>query len=279
MQFLKVIYLNLMLWGASSFATLDAQSMHLGAEAAGLGNATVAGKGRMGIYANPAALGAVRNQEISATYDTRYGFVEGISTIGAAYIHPLNHSALALSVSRFGDQIFSQHLLSLSYGHQIDQFSVGIRANQHQYHMEGTNTRYATALDIGGIMQMLPSLDFGMSISNLNQPVVSQQTGERVPTTLSSGLCFRPDEKLKTLMEVNYTLEERPLFKVGIAYQPLKSLTFRSGVNTGHLGRFFMGMGLSHSVIDFDYALEAHSVLGISQQFNVIYKIKKGGQK
>lgn len=275
MRCLKVICLMLMLSGFSGVNKVKAQHIPLGAEAAGVGHATVASKGRMGIFGNAAGLATVRNQEILAGYDSRYGFLEGISTISAAYLHPLKHSSLGLSLSRFGDNLFSQHKLSLSYGHQIDQFSVGARLSQHQYAIEGADTRFATVMDIGGVAQLLSSLSFGMSITNLNQAVISYETGEKVPTTLSSGFCFRPDEKLQTLAEVSYTLEERPLFKAGIAYQPLKKFAFRSGANSSRLGQFYLGFGIMHSVLDFDYALETHQVLGVSQQLNVTYKIRR----
>lgn len=275
MRCLKVIFfLSLCYWFLGTDAVL-AQHLPLGAEAAGLGYANVAAKGRIGIFGNAASLAAVKNREILAGYDSKYGFLKGISTISAAYLHPFQSSSLAFSLSRFGDELFSQHKLSLSYGHQIDHFSIGVRASQHQYHMEGTDTRYTTVLDMGGMAQILPLLSFGVSITNLNQAVVSRETGERVPTILSSGFCFRPDEKLQTLMEVSYALEERPLLKAGVAYQPVKNFTFRSGANTSSLGQFYLGLGAAHSMIDFDYALETHNILGISQQFNVIYKIRK----
>lgn len=278
MRCLKVICVILILLGFSGTNLVKAQHIPLGSEAAGLGHATVALKGRMGVFGNAAGLTTVRNMEILAGYDSRYGFLEGISTVSAAYLHPLKQASLALSLSRFGDDLFSQHKLSISYGHQIDHFSIGVRLNQHQYHMEGTDTRFATVMDMGGIAQILPALSFGMSISNLNQAVVSQETGEKVPTVLSTGFSFRPDEKLQTLMEVSYALEERPLLKAGIAYEAVKNLTFRSGANTSRLGQFYAGLGIAHSIVELDYALETHHVLGISQQLNVIYKIKKNAK-
>ncbi|WPP51411.1 hypothetical protein [Catalinimonas niigatensis] len=275
---MKNFLLLLMFFFLFHSETLYAQHLPIGAEAAGLGHTTVTLKGRMSVFGNAAGLSTVRNKEILAGYDSRYGFLEGLSTISAAYLHPFNKATLALSLSRFGDDLFSQHKLSLSYGHQIDHFSIGMRVSQHQYHMEGTDTRFATVVDMGGIAQILPKLSFGMSISNLNQAVVSHETGEKIPTVLSTGFCFRPDEKLQTLMEVSYALEERPLLKAGIAYQAVKNLTFRSGANTSRTGQFFLGLGLAHSIVEVDYALETHNVLGISQQLNVTYKIRKNAK-
>lgn len=272
----SLIFYGLLLF---SFTKLNAQQISMGAESAGMAYAGTAYKGRVGVFNNSAGLTAVRNKEILAAYHNKYGFVEGLSTVSAAYLHPFSQSTAALSFTRFGDDLFSQHIISLSYAHQIDHFSMGIRLNEHQYQMEGTDTRYVTVVDIGGIMQLLPSISFGMSIRNLKQAYVSRETGEKLPTVLSSGLCYRPDEKITTLMELSYELENRPLLKFGLAYQPVNRFVIRSGVDTERLGKFFLGLGLKHNVIDFDYALETHTYLGISQQFNVIYKFRKDAKE
>ncbi|MDF9796802.1 hypothetical protein OKW21_002065 [Catalinimonas alkaloidigena] len=279
MQGLKKIIITLLLFGLFNAGKLNAQHITMGAEAAGLAYATAALKGRSGIFANPSSLSAVRNREVFAGYYNKYGFIEGITSVSAAYLHPLANSTAAVSFTRFGDQLFSQHIVSLSYGHKIDQFSMGARLSEHQYQMEGADTRFVTVVDIGGIMQLLPSLGFGMMITNINQALVSRETEEKVPTILSSGFCYRPDEKLSTLMELSYELDERPLFKFGLAYSPLKSFIIRSGVNTESIGQFFLGLGMNHNVIDFDYALETHAYLGISQQLNVVYQLRDHGKK
>jgi hypothetical protein len=277
----SLINVSLIFFGLLLFSCiqLNAQHIPMGAESAGMAYASAAYKGRAGIFDNSAGLTAVRNKEILAAYNNKYGFVEGLSTVSAAYLHPFSRSTAALSFTRFGDELFSQHIISLNYAHQIDHFSMGIRLNEHQYQMEGTNTRYITVVDLGGIMQLLPSIGFGMSISNLNQAFVSRETGEKVPTVLSSGLCYRPDEKITTLIELCYELENRPLLKFGMAYQPVNRFVIRSGVDTERLGKFFLGLGLMHNVIDFDYALETHTYLGISQQFNVVYKFRKDAKE
>lgn len=257
-----------------SSVPLHAQNLHSGAEAAGLGFATVALEGNMAVWANAAGLASVRKRQILTGYENRYGLVDGLHAAQAAYIHPLSKSTLGVSLYRFGDALYSQHRISLSAAHQIGQFSAGIRLNQHQYSMEGGETRFAMAVDVGGVMRLSSQLKLGMQISNLSQGRVSRQTNEKIPSVLSIGLGYRPDQQLKLLAELAYQLGKLPTLKVGLDYMPVDFVSLRSGINSGPNPLFFFGLGLRHSVLHFDYALETHHVLGMAQHIGLAYHFR-----
>jgi hypothetical protein len=252
--------------------SLVAQHLPTGAQAAGLGFATVAFEGNMAVWGNAAGLSKVRNKKILTGYENRYGLVEGLHAVQAAYVHPLPKSTLAVSVYRFGDDLYSQHRLSLTAAQQIGQFRGGLRVSQHQYSMEGADTRFALAIDAGGIMKISEQLLVGMHISNVSQARVSRQTNERIPTILGLGLNYAPDDQLRLLAELAYEIDQSPVVKVGMEYTPLDFLTFRSGINSGPQSIFFFGLGLRHSVLHFDYALETHQVLGLAQHIGLTYQ-------
>lgn len=256
-----------------------AQSLPTGTEAAGVGFASVSMNGSMGMWGNAAGLSTVRKQQLLAGYENRYGIADGLNAIQAGFIQPLGTSTAALSFYRFGDALYSQHKLSLSVGHQLGQFRGGLRLSQHQYSMEGADTRYALLIDAGAIAVLSKQVDVGMHITNISRARVSRQTDERVPTTLSVGFNYHPDEHLKVLGELAYALDQSPIIKVGLAYQPLKFAVFRTGVNTGEETLLFLGLGLRHRVVHFDYALETHPLLGISQHFGLAYQLKADAGK
>lgn len=257
---------------------LHAQHLPSGAQAAGLGFATVALQGNMGVWSNAAGLSTVRNRQILSGYENRYGLIAGLHAMQGAYLHPLRQSTLGVSFYRFGDDIFSQHKLSVSAGHQMGQFSGGLRLNQHQYSMEGADTRFALAIDAGAMMKLSSQLRIGMHISNISQARVSRQTGERIPSILSVGISYQPDPGLNVLAEVAYELDHTPTVKVGLEYQPVKYVSLRSGVNSGPQPLFFMGLGLIHRVIHFDYALEMHQQLGVAQHVGLAYQFLANDQ-
>jgi hypothetical protein len=278
MYFIRVIRRTSVLLLIIISVNLHAQNLPSGAQAAGLGFATVALEGRMGVWSNAAGLSTVRNRQILSGYENRYGLIEGLHAMLGAYLHPFRQSAVGVSFYRFGDDIFSQHKLSLSAGHQMGQFSGGLRLNQHQYSMEGADTRFALAIDVGAMMRLSSQLRIGMQISNISQARVSRQTGERIPSILSVGINYQPDQGLNLLAEVTYELDYTPTVKVGLEYQPAELISLRSGVNSGPQPLLFMGLGLRHRVIHFDYALEMHQQLGVAQHIGLAYQFLANAQ-
>lgn len=258
---------------------LFSQHLPTGPEAAGLGFASVSRSGRVGIWDNPAGLIGLRNQQILCGYENRYGLSNGLNVIQAGFVQPVGASTGAISIYRFGDDLYSQHKLSLSMGHQIGQFRGGFRLNQHQFSMEGADTRYSTALDFGVIASLSEEFAVGVQISNLTRARVSGQTGERSPTVLRVGFDYRPDKHISLLGELTYELDYSPVVKLGLEYEPLKFIAFRSGMNTGEYTQLFAGLGLQHRVVQFDYAFEIHPVLGISQHFGLAYQLQPDAEK
>ncbi|WKN30535.1 hypothetical protein PZB74_16340 [Porifericola rhodea] len=277
MRGLDLIFIVLFILG--SICVANAQHLPFGAESAGIAHASTAKRGRVGVYANPAGISAEKEHTFIAGYTSAYGFIEGLSTLSMAYLHSLSNAALSLSVYRFGDEIFSQHRLSISFGQTINHYSFGIRVNQHQFAMEGANTRYATAIDVGGMAKLSQSLRLGVCISNLNQAVVSEETQEKIPVNMSLGLSYTLDKKLSTYAELLHELEESPVCKVGLSYQAVQKMVLRCGLSTGDQSGLFFGLGLKHSILHIDYALEAHSYLGMSHHMNLAYKLNRNVEK
>ncbi|MFP4093305.1 MAG: hypothetical protein ACLFUB_02395 [Cyclobacteriaceae bacterium] len=250
-----------------------AQELPIGAEAAGMGHAAINLKGRAGVFANPAGLAYTRSAEILAGVENRFGLGEGLLGLNAAYLHRLSKATLGLSVYRFGDEFFSTHQLGLNFSQQINQFCFGLRLRQHQYSGEGIDTHFATAIDVGGIFLISRQLNAGMLIRNINQGSYSHGFQDQLPTSLEAGLSFLPDERLSLHSSLFYELDERPMLRLGVDYHPLQKLHFRSGFNTGVYPLYFFGLGLSHTLLQFDYAIEWHNMLGLSHQLGLVYKL------
>lgn len=277
---MKFLYVSLgfLLLLTMNTSTTFGQVLPSGAEAAGVGFATVSLDGKMGVWRNPAGLAKTKSQQLMVGCQNRYGLAEGLNTVHAAYIHPMASSVAAVSFYRMGDAIYSHHVLGLSLGHRVNQFQGGLRINQHQFSMEGADTRYALSIDAGVVATLSSQLGMGIQINNVNRAKVSNQTDERIPTQIAIGFDYKPDKQINVLGELAYEISSSPFLKVGMTYQPLPYLTFRSGVNTSEQARMFLGFGLRHRVLHLDYALETHPVLGISQHFGLAYQIRSDAE-
>ena len=272
MQF-SLIALSVLALILNTTLCAQGQLLNSGAEAAGLGFATVAREGSTGVWANPAAIASSRDSRVFAGYENRYGIAEGLHSLQAAYLHPYKSSVFAITAYRFGDLLYSHHKLSLVAGQKLGKFSGGLRINQHQYSTEGANTRFVTSLDAGAIATIGDQLDIGMMLTNINQVRISKQTGERLASTLQIGFNYTPSKELSLLGEFYYAIGLEPIIKVGLEYEAVKRLSLRSGVNTGSTNALFFGIGLKHSVLVLDYAIETHTSLGFSQHVGLSYLI------
>jgi hypothetical protein len=252
-----------------------AQDLPIGAEAAGLGNASVNLKGRAAVFANPAGLIFTKQHEVMAGIENRFGLADGLLSMHAAYLHRLARTGLGLSVYRLGDELFSQHQLALNFSQQVGAFTFGARLRQHQYSGEGIETHFAMAIDLGGMFLISDALQYGLLIRNINQASFSNGLTDQLPTSLQTGLSYLPDDRLCLHANLLYELEAQPLLQIGMGYRALEPLQIRSGLNTGSNPLYFFGLGFNHTVLTIDYSLEWHSRLGISQQLGLSYKLKK----
>jgi hypothetical protein len=122
--------------------------------------------------------------------------------------------------------------------------------------------------------RLTPQLSFGAHIVNLNQPIIDEQTGERIPTRLLAGLSVRPSDNLSLNGEIEKDLEHPPTVKSGLEYQALKKLAFRTGFNL-HPEAGFFGLGFKTDRFNLDYALQYNHALGLSHEASVTVQLSK----
>ena len=264
---MKVFVTALLLFLLSQWA--NAQS--LGGAAAGMAEAGAPLRDAWSALYNVGGLPWVKKTTALAGYENRFGFSEGLHAAMVGVVKPLRHGTASLSVYRFGDALYSEDRLSVGFGHRVSQFSFGLRLNGYQYHIETVGTRFTTAVDVGGVAQLSTELTFGMQITNLTQAKKSSDGAERIPTYLQTGLAYRPTETFQLVGEVEYEVQQTVNAKVGAEYTVLKKISFRSGIQTSQFQQFF-GVGLSHRILQIDYALRHHAELGLSHQLSLAYQ-------
>ena len=254
-----------------------AQPHNIGARSAGLGHAAVTLRDAGALFANISGVAHVKQPSLWAGYENRFGFSEGLHAVAAGFIQPTRYGTGSLSVYRFGDALYSQHRLSLGFSHRIEQFSMGVRLSEHQYHLEGFGTRFRTVIDVGGQAQLSSQLILGLQLLNVTQATLSGDHNENIPTLVQVGLSYRPVTSWLVNAEVEHEVTQRPNVKLGIEYTALQRFSLRTGFNSVGLRQFF-GLGWKHRLLVADYALSTHARLGLSHQVSVTYRLFKKGQ-
>ncbi len=254
-----------------SFSYAYAQSGHyqLSPASAGMGYANTTLSDAWVMYNNIGGLGTEQSFNIAFAVENLYQEA-GLNRVGATIILPAAWGNLGGSFFRFGDELYSEQLISLGYGNRLGLASLGVRVNYLQHQVEGIGTKGSFLIDFGGIAEISEQLYFGAYINNLTQSELDEL--EPLPTLLRAGVSYRPLPHLMLNFELEKDLDYAPTTKWGIAYTFLEKFTLRTGVNTNPVISYF-GLGFKAKRLAIDYAFSHHHPLGFSHQIGATVKI------
>jgi hypothetical protein len=123
---------------------------------------------------------------------------------------------------------------------------------------------------VGGITELAPWLKVGAYVVNPNQPVISRDDGERLPTRLTAGIAIIPGERVLAAVEVEKDMEYNASWKAAIEYRPLGRFHFRMGCSLVPQ-HFSAGVGFRSTRLRLDYAMDYSAYLGIGHHVTAGY--------
>lgn len=212
---------------------------------------------------NPGSLGRVSTSSAFAGYQNRYG-INDLQSFTGGFVYAKPWATSAFSYYRFGGDLFNQQRMSFAIGNQIQLVSLGLGVSLLQYQVEGLKTIHRTAIEFGGQAQLVPQLVFAAHLFNFRQRTY-------VPTVMRAGLSYRPTEKWMLNAEAEKDLALPEVFRMGMEYQLLKPLAFRTGFSN-HPFKSTFGFGLNWNAFQFDYGL-TNSQLGSKHDVSLIYQL------
>lgn len=242
----------------------------MGARSNGLGNASACLADEWSLFNNPAGLAGLTAASFAVAYN-KVPSLPGGDRMAAAGAVQIWQGTLSAGVFRFGDRLYSEHVLTAGYGNRFGLASLGARCSLIQYSAEGFGTRSVTSLSVGGIAELTTKIQVGAHIININQPTISRDTGERLPTTLIAGIAFN-GEDLLVAAEVEQELGYHATWKAGVEYRAFGKFFFRTGFNLFPEAAF-IGTGFRSTRLILDYAMTHTSFAGISHQVSAAYPL------
>lgn len=245
----------------------------IGARTAAMGYTAATMTDSWSLFNNPAGLSEAEGVNGIFAFENKFG-VEGFNTMAAGVLAPMPVGGIGLSVFKFGDELYNEQTIALTYGNRFGLASIGARVNYLQYHIEGFGNKGIFAIDFGGVAELSQHVYFGAYIRNINQAQISEFEDERVPTLLNAGLSYRPTDKIILNLEAEKDIDMEALFRVGLEYSFLKKFVGRTGIKTRPFTNFF-GLGFKATRLKVDYALARDPALGFSHQAAIVYNIKK----
>lgn len=244
----------------------------MGARSMSMGYASACLKDEWSVFNNVAGLAKVENLTSAFTYQAFPNFPP-FNRMAAAVVIPTSIGVSAIGAYRFGDDLYSEQMLSGGFANTMGLASLGIRLNYIQYHAEGFGTTRAVSVSAGGIANITPSFSIGAHMININQPRLTRSGGETLPAVMTLGFGAKVSDHLFIAGEIEKDLLHPVTVKTGLEYQAHKKLALRTGVNLQPNAAFF-GFGCKAKKMMLDYSLQWSMSTGINHQAGVSYSFK-----
>lgn len=254
------------------FSEGQSVSTLMGARAKGLAHASACLSDEWSLFNNPAGLSSLTEASFAAAYD-KIPNLPGSDRMALAVVFPALQGTLSAGVFRFGDMLYSEQIATVGYGSKLGLASLGGRINVIQYSAEGFGTRSVISFNFGGMAELTPRVKVGAHVVNVNQPVISPDDGERLPTRLIAGVVVTPGENLLVAAEVEKDIDYKATWKAGIEYKVFGKVSFRTGFNLFPEAAF-LGIGFRSTRIILDYGVEYSPFMGTGHQVSAAYPFR-----
>lgn len=247
----------------------------MGGRSAALGNASSTISDNWSLFNNAAGMAKVKSTAANFAYSVNPSLPGG-NRAAASISLPLGIGTFGTGVFKFGDELYSEHVISAGYANQLGLASLGLKVNYIQFKAEGFDTHSALSINFGGIAELTPKVLIGAYILNLNQPKLSGD--ENLPAILVSGVQFHPQENLVLLFEIEKDLHYKPIIKGGVEYAVHKKVKARTGFNLNP-NSIHGGIGYQSARLIIDYALQYNAALQTTYQLSTCYLFSKNKQR
>jgi hypothetical protein len=262
------------------FAVLPAawaqlENTAMGGRAKGIANASVAVRDHWAIFNNVGGLAGVKSYTGQIAYNNRFG-IANFQTFALGLTAPIKVGVAGLSVSRFGDNVYSEQRIGLGYGHQIKNVSLGAKVNYVQVSIQDLGSKGTLVFEFGGVAQLSKEVMFGAHIYNFNQGVFNTALGEeeKLPVIMKAGISYRPLKVLMINAETEKSIDLPAMLKVGLEYEIVSKIYVRTGIQTQPNTNYF-GIGFQPKQFHLNYALTTNNLLGVSHHLSFTYQLGK----
>ncbi len=245
----------------------------MGSRAMAVGNAAACLSDEWSLINNPAGLAEIKNLSAAVAFYTIPSF-KPFNRIAATASLPVIVGVAGAGFFKYGDDLYNEQLISIGYANKFGIASLGLKGNYVQYRLEGFGSAQAFTISFGGIASITPKLMIGAVIENINQPKLSSNSDERLPTRFKVGVGSKLSEKVLALVEVEKDFENSPLAKAGLEYALHKKVFARTGFNLNPRSGFG-GLGFILRKFKLDYAFQFSEYLGAAHQATVIAVLTK----
>jgi hypothetical protein len=214
---------------------------------------------------NPAAAGTVTIRTLGFAHEPSPFELTELRRSTFLYCEPTSLGSFTLSGSSYGFVLYRELTFGLSFGCSLGPaLRGGVAIACYIARAEGYGAATTVGVDLGFQYDLADDVCMGVSISNLNAPVIGRAR-EILPQVFSAGCAYRPLAGLAIRADIEKDIRFPLEVRCGIEYVPVEPVSIRGGM--GRDPAFFTcGVGISVDRVTIDYSMTGHDRLGWSQQ-------------
>lgn len=224
---------------------------------------------------NPALLSHMQQWGVGINSEQRFAMPE-LQTSGVSGYTTRKHFTAAAHVLHFGYSLFNQQRVGLSLARKLnDQLSLGISAEYVATNAAEYGNSRLIIPSIGVSYRPTNALTFGFYLFNPAQQKYSVAMVDPVPTYARVGMSYDISKKVRTLIEFEQMLDQKPVFRGGLRYHPHPMVWISMGA-ASQPAFYTMGAGVLLKQFRLDMAMVVHQIIGITPQLSLSYPLQHG---
>lgn len=233
------------------------------ARAAGMANAYVAVAGDVWtLFHNVGGLSCLSKLQAGISYTPGLYNLSELSSASAAVGVPTPAGSFGCAVRKYGCTLYNEVTLGVSYASSVSDFHFGVNCWYHNIHITGYGSAGTIILDAGFLVGVLPELDIGLTLRNINGSTIGRAR-EKLPHTIGSGISYRPVKNLTIAVDLEKETMFPAAFRCGIEYFVVNMCALRAGISN-ESAHYSGGIGIRASLFQFDYGVTVHRSLGLT---------------
>jgi hypothetical protein len=222
-----------------------------------------------GVFVNPSRAASIQNLSVSVGFSPAPFDLPELQTGSAAVVVPFSFGSLFVGAAYSGFRLYREHTFRLGAGSSLsDNLDVGVCLTYYSLGIDRYGNDGTLGLDLGVCVHLGTTLTLGFTALNFTGASIGDFADE-IPQVFTIGLSFLATDELAIAADVTKDLHFPAETGVGVEYTSFRVLHLRAGISDSP-STMNAGIGLTTEILQVEYGVRIHPVLGPTHQIGVI---------
>jgi len=263
----KIYLIGILCLPLFSVFAQNAFSTAAGARGIGVGNANLTYQDIHSGFNNQAGLAYLEGFSAAAYAENRF-LLKELQLAAISIAQPTNSGTWGMLLQYFGFDAYNEQKIGLNYSRKLfNNLAIGAQFDFLNTQIKAIGNTATFTFEIGLQYEILDKLTVGIHLFNPIRATIGTQA---LPAIIQIGLTYKPTNyiTISSSVEKDSTLPYN--LRIGLEYQLLEKIQFRSGFNSNP-NRLSFGLGYLINRLQLNVAASYHEVLGFSPALGVVF--------